>query len=256
MKKIILLILCILVFFNSVFAQDEEEKKYEVQFNFNTESLSRGLGTWRTGSLYVQKKMRNKQILWGNYRLSDRNSIRDQEFIVGTYKPLKNEWAFSIEAMASPTKKYVGKFSVMAEVEKGFKKGWVGHIGAKHTTYTTVKANTGYGSIEKYWGNNRAAYTLYVTKLSNAGTAPNHRIQYNRYYGENVNSFGVAVSFGREHENLGPNLGVLRSKTWSFSFSERHWFTKKFGINFDATIHRQGNLYYRRGVNVGVRYRF
>jgi YaiO family outer membrane protein len=259
MQKIIFLLIFSTIFSTFVLAQDDEkteEKKYEVQFNFSTESLTRDLGVWRTGSLYLQRKFDNKQVVWGNYRLSDRNSNRDQEFIVGTYKPLKKKWAVTAEAMYSPTQKYVGKFSVMGEVEKGFKKGWVGHFGTRYTKYTTVKATTGYGQVEKYWGNNRASYTLYVSNLSNAGTAPSHRVQYNRYYGENVNSFGTAVSFGREHESLGPNLGVLRSKTWSISFSQRHWFTKNFGVNVDATIHRQGNLYYRRGLNFGVRYRF
>lgn len=259
MKKFFLAVLLLNCFAFIAFAQEEnqpKEKKYEVQFNFNTESLTRDLGTWQTASLYLQRKFDNKQIVWGNYRLSDRKSIRDQEFVIGTYKPLKNKWAITAEAMYSPTRKYVGKFSVLGEVEKGFKNGWVGHIGTRYTAYTTVKATTAYGQIEKYWGNNRAAYTLYVTNLSNAGTAPNHRIQYNRYYGENSNSFGVAVSFGREHESLGPTLGVLRSKTWSVSISERHWITKNFGFNVDATIHRQGNLYYRRGINFGLRYRF
>lgn len=259
MKKFYLIIFILLTFFAlKAFAQEEksEEKKYEVQFNFNTESLTKDLGTWRTASFYLQRKFDNKQIIWGNYRVSDRNTNRDQEFVVGTYKPLKKKWAFTAEAMFSPTKKFAGKFSVLGEIEKGFKNGWVGHLGTRYTSYTSVKATTVYGLIEKYWGNNRAVYTLYVTNLSNAGTAPNHRIQYNRYYGEKTNSFGVAVSFGREHENLGPTLGVLRSKTWSISFSELHWITKNFGINANALIHRQGNLYYRRGVNFGLRYRF
>ncbi len=260
MKKVILYFLCIICFSTLNLAQsetsEEEEKKYDVQINVSTESLTRDLGTWRTASLYFQRKFANKQLVWGNYRLSDRNSNRDQEFIIGTYKPLQKKWAVSAEAMYSPTQKYVGKFSVMGEVEKGFKNGVVTHFGARHTQYTTVKATTGYGQVEKYWGENRAAYTLSVTKLSNAGTAPSHRLQYSRYYGENVNSFGVAVSFGREHESLGPTLGVLRSKTWSVTLSEKHWITKNFGINVDATIHRQGNIYYRRGLNFGVRYRF
>lgn len=236
---------------------DKEKKaKYEVQFYFSSETLTRNFGTWRTASLYVQRKFENRQIVWANYRLSDRNRIRDQEFILGIYKPFSKKWAVTAEAMFSPTQKYVGKFSVMGEVEKGFKKGFVGHFGVRFTQYTTVKATTGYGIIEKYWGSNRAAYTLYVTKLSNAGTAPTHRFQYNRYYGERVNTVGFAFSFGQEHENLGPTLGILRSNTWSVSFSAKHWLTNNFGLSVDGTIHRQGNLYYRRGLTFGIRYRF
>lgn len=242
---------------NSKKDQDAEKaKKYEAQFQFSTESLTKNFGTWRTASIYIQRKFDDKRIIWANYRFSDRNSNHDQEFVAGIYQPLKNKWAFTSEAMYSPSHKYVGKFSVMGELEKGFKKGFVGHAGTRFTKYDAVNATTGYGILEKYWGNNRAAYTLYLTKLSNAGTAPTHRFQYNRYYGEESGSIGAAFSFGREHENLGPTVGILRSKTWSVNFSVRHWLAKNFGLSIDGTIHRQGDLYYRRGLTFGLRYRF
>jgi YaiO family outer membrane protein len=230
--------------------------KYEAQLNFSVERLTGDFGTWRSASVYVQRKFDNKQIVWANYRVSERRRVRDQEFIFGVYKPFSKKWAFTGEAMYSPTSRYVGRFSVMGEAEKIFKKGFVAHVGGRFTKYTNVKAVTGYGLVEKYWGSNRAAYTLYVTKLSNAGTAPTHRLQYNRYYGERLNSIGAAVAFGREHENLGPEIGILRNDTWSVSFSARHWLTDKVGINIDGTIHRQGNLYYRRGLSFGLRFRF
>jgi len=238
------------------FEQEEKPPKYEAQFHFTNETLTRNFGTWRSASVYVQRKFDNKQIVWANYRLSDRNGTRDQEFIGGIYKPINKKWAFTAEGMYSPTQKYVGKFSAMGEIERVFKKGFVGHFGGRFTKYTTVSATTGYGMVEKYWGANRAAYTLYITKLSNAGTAPTHRFQYNRYYGERVNTLGFAVSVGREHENLGPTLGILQSNTWSLSFFGKHWLTNNFGLSFDGTIHRQGDLYYRRGFSFGVRYRF
>jgi YaiO family outer membrane protein len=230
--------------------------KYDVQFNYSTESLSRDLGVWRVASLSVSRKFNNRQTVWANYRVSNRRSIGDREIIFGTYKPFKKRWAMTSEAMISSTHQFVGKFSIMGEVEKGFKNGVVAHFGTRYTSYNSVKATTGYGIAEKYWGSNRASYTLYVTKLTNAGTAPTHRFQYNRYYGERVNNFGATFSFGREHENLGPTLGILRSKTWSVSGSAKHWVNDKFALNFDATIHRQGKLYYRRGLNFGVTYRF
>lgn len=237
-------------------SNEEEPPKYEVQLQYSQEGLTRNFGTWRTASLYFERKFSKRKIVWGTYRVSDRNSNRDQEVVGGFYKGFGRKWAMTGEAMVSPTRKYVGKFSVMLEGERILGKGFVAHIGTRYTAYTTVKATTVYGLTEKYWGNNRAAYTLYVTNLTNAGTAPTHRLQYNRYFGENVNSVGTAVTFGREHENLGPTIGILRSKTWSVSGSTKYWLSKNFGVNFDALLHRQGNIYYRRGVNLGIRYRF
>lgn len=235
---------------------EKVKHKYEVQFNYSTEALTGDYGTWRIASFYFHRRSEDKKIIWGQYRVSERRSFRDREFIAGIYKPLNKKWAFTAEGMYSPTRNFVGGFSTMVEVERIFKGGWVGHLGARYTSYTTVKATTSYALVEKYWGNNRLANTLYVTKLSNAGTAPSYRLQYNRYYGERVNSFGAAVSFGREHENIGPPIGIFRANTWTVSGSFRHWVTENFGISADVVVHRQGDLYYRRGLNVGARYRF
>ncbi len=280
MKQILYLFVFTVIFLNLIFAQtvqnprpvpeenqfqntvsDEKTeesnyKKYNVQLNYSTESLSRNLGIWKSASLYMERRFKNRQLVWMNYTLSDRNSVRDQYLEVGTYKPLKNRLAITAEAGFSPTHKFAGKFSVKAEVEKGFANGLVIHGGSRFTAFSTIKATTVYGQAEKYWGNNRAAYTLSVTNITTAGTAPSHRVSYNRYYGERVNNFGVAASFGRENENLGLLLGILRSRTWSVTVSEKHWLTKNFAVNVNATLHRQGTLYYRRGLNFGFHYRF
>jgi YaiO family outer membrane protein len=237
-------------------AAEKVKHKYEVQFNYSTEALTGNYGIWRIASLYFQRRSADKKIIWGQYRVSERRSFGDREFIAGIYQPLGKKWAFTAEGMYSPTKNFVGGFSTMGEVERIFKGGWVGHLGVRHTSYTSVKATTSYALVEKYWGNNRLANTLYVTNLSNAGTAPSYRLQYNRYYGEKVNTFGAAVSFGREHENIGPPIGIFRANTWSLSGSFKHWITDNFGISADVVMHRQGDLYYRRGLNFGARYRF
>lgn len=235
---------------------EAKEQKYEILLQYSQESLTRNLGTWRIASLYAERKFANRSIVWGSYRVSKRRSARDQEFIGGAYKPFGKKWAVTGEAMFSNTRKYVGKFSLMGEGERNLGKGFVGHVGARYTVYDAVKATSLYGLTEKYWGSNRVAYTLYVTTLTNAGTAPTHRFQYTRYFGEKLNSLGATFSAGREHENLGPGIGILRSQTWSVAGSARYWLSKKVGVNFDGLIHRQGDLYYRRGLNVGVRYRF
>ncbi len=241
--------------------QEEEEKlaedsSYEVLLQYSQERLSRGLGTWRSAMVSVERRGGNNQIVWASYRHSDRNSIQDREFIAGVYKRFGNKWAATSEVMYSPTSQFVGKYSVMGEVEKDLGRGFVGHAGTRYTVYDGVKATSAYGLMEKYWGNNRAAYTLYITNLTNAGTAPTHRVQYNRYFGERSNSIGATISFGREHENLGPGIGIIRSDTVSGAISGRIWLTDKIGINIDGSLHRQGDLYYRGGLNFGTRFRF
>ena len=234
----------------------DDRKGYEVIVTHSTESLTRNLGIWRTTDFHVQKKFSDKKIIWGGYRNSQRKNVFDQQVIAGFYKPFNRKWGVTAEGQYSPTNNFVGKVNLLGKVEHVFKKGWVGHFGARFRSYDTVKVVTQFTTAERYWGNNLAGYTLNITKLSTGGTALSHRTHYSRYYGESVNSIGFAVSAGKEVENLAGNLGVLRSNVLSANVSLRHWVTNNFGILVDATIHRQGNLYYRRGLNFGVRYRF
>lgn len=233
-----------------------ETASYEVLLQYSQDWLSRDLGTWRTAMFSFERRSGRRQIVWGTYRASERRSERDQEFIGGIYRRFGKKMAVTAEGMYSPTFKYVGKFSAMGEVERDMGRGYVAHVGGRYTSYDGVKATSVYGLMEKYWTSNRIAYTLYVTNLTNAGTAPTHRVQYNRYFGERSNTIGATFSIGREHENLGPGIGILRSDTWSTAVSGRFWLIRNIGINVDGLFHKQGNLYNRRGLNVGTRIRF
>lgn len=271
MKPLLLIFLSLILTF-SVSAQDEvretevpsapvEESEpqsvsYQAAINFTQEKLSKGKGDWRTASFTVERRKGRRQIIWSTYRMSDRTGVRDSEIIGGIYQRLPNKWAFTAEAMYSSTNRFVGKYSVMGEIEKNIGSGVVLHGGVRYTAYRGVKATTGYGLVEKYWGANRVAYTLYTTNLTNAGTAPSHRLQYNRYFGERGNTIGGAYSFGREHENLGPTVGILRTQTRSLSLSGRFWLNDRVGISIDGWYHQQGDLYDRGGINVGTRFRF
>lgn len=236
----------------------EEEKtyKYEVNLSVSVDYLTNNYGTWKTASLFALRRSKDGKILWGEYRLSERKNLSDREITGGIYQPLKNRFAVTFEGSYSNTNEFVPKFALRSEVEKVLKGGWVGHIGFRYRHYSPVKASTVYGQVEKYWGSNRIAYTLNVTNLSNAGTAPSNSLSYNRYYGERINTFGFTVSAGKEEEFVGPIVGVTRSNTFSLTGSFKHWINDSFGIVVDATLHKQGDFYYRRGLNLGFRYRF
>ena len=239
-------------------APDDEKKRagYQVFVNHNTEWLSNGFGIWRTTDVSIHKKFEGKQIVWGGFRNTQRNAIHDQQVIGGFYTPFAKKWGATAEVEVSPENNFIGKVNLFGKIEKVFPKGWVGHGGVRFRSYRDVNVITSFGTVERYWGNNLAGYTFNFTNLSSGGTAPSHRAHYSRYYGERVNSFGIAVAAGQEVENLPGGLGVFKSNTWSVSTSVRHWITDSFGIMVDGNIHRQGDLYYRRGLNFGVRYRF
>ncbi len=231
------------------------EKKTEIQFNYTYESLTKNVGEWHTASVDFIHNLSKRKVVYGTLLATKRFGQRDLQFTLGIYQPLNRKWTVQLEGGASPTHRVLPKWSALGQIERSFKKGWNAQVGYRRTHFTSARVNLGIAGVEKYWGNNRAAYTLYVSQLANTGASASNRFQFNRYYGENVSSVGVSAGFGRELESLG-SRGVLQTDVQSVALTGRHWFNRHWGIGYDASLVRQGNLYTRRGLTFGVRYKF
>ncbi len=226
----------------------------EVEVGYSYDLLTNGFAPWQSAHLFVGKRFASRQSLYGVYRETLRVRERDREAMIGFYQPIDRRWAALVEANASPTHRILAKWSALAQVERKFGKGWVGSAGYRHTVFNTAKVHTGTFGAERYFSRYRAAYTLYVAALQGAGTSASHRGQVNYYYGEQSSTLGVSFSAGNELENLGTR--ILRTGVRSFSVQGRHWVNSRWGVNYDATLHVQGDIYTRKGFSVGLRHRF
>jgi YaiO family outer membrane protein len=227
----------------------------EINFNHTEERLTNNYGDWRESAINVIHKFNPRKVFYGNYRETVRFNKRDRQGMIGFYQPLDERWTLLFEANASPTHKILPKWSALAQVERSFNKSLIIKGGVRHTKFNTTNANIFNAEAEKYFGNNRAVYTFSLNALEKVPVSASHRFQYTRYYGENVNSINFSGSFGREIESLGA-LGTLQSDVQNFTVTGRHWIKDQFGVSYGLTLHRQGNLYSRRGLNAGIRYRF
>jgi YaiO family outer membrane protein len=171
----------------------------------------------------------------------------------GYYEPIGKRWTFFVEGSASPTHRILPKFSTLLQIERSLKKGWGAQAGWRHTKFNTARTNTGIITVERYFSNYRAAYTLYATKLAGAGTSAAHRVHFARYYNEK-SSVNLSFATGREVENLGAR--ILQTDVRSFSVGGRHWINQHWALNYNYGLTRQGSIYTRQGFNFGIRYRF
>ncbi len=227
----------------------------EISFNHMEQRLTNNYGTWRQSTIDVIHKFSRRKILYGNYKETERFNKRDRQGMIGFYQPLSKKWTLLLEANASPTHRVLPKWSVLAQAERSFNKSLILKGGIRHTKFNTTSANIFKGEVEKYFGSNRVVYGFSLNALEKVPASSSHRFQYTRYYGENVNSVNFSVSFGREIESLG-ELGILQSNVQNFTASGKHWVKRNIGVTYGLTLHKQGNLYSRRGLNVGIRYRF
>jgi YaiO family outer membrane protein len=236
-------------------ASEAQNGSTEVSIEYSRQDLSNGYGAWNEGSVNVVHKFSQRQVVYGAFVETDRFGKRDRQAMIGYYQPLDKDWTLLLEANASPTHKILPRFSVMAQLERSLGNGWIAQAGFRRTELDTAKVNIAKLGAEKYWGKNRAAYTLSIINLEETGNSASNRIVFDRYYGNDLSSIGVGFSVGREIENIG-NSRILQSDIYNLTLSGKHWFNPRFGIGYGYSYHKQGDIYSRRGLNVGLCFKF
>lgn len=235
--------------------RSEARNETEVSVDYSRQWLTNGRGTWDEARIGVVHKFTKRQVVFGSYSETKRFGLRDRTGTLGIYQPLSKKWTLVAEAAASPTHKVLPKWSAMVQIERSLGNGWIAHAGFRRIQNNTAKVNITKLGFEKYWGHNRLAGSTSVINLENTGTSGSARVHYSRYYGNGLSSIGIGIAAGREVENIGPNT-VLQSDIYNISVNGKHAFSRRWALGYGYTHHRQGAVYTRRGVTVGLRYKF
>ncbi len=231
----------------------DSRQRSELELGVSHESLSKGLPSWRSIYLEGLHQFGERQVLYGVLRETRRFGLADTEARVGYYHPLGRTWTALVEASTSPTHEVLPHFSVLGQLQKDLAYGWNVQVGLRHNEYTALSTDVANVTAERYWGSFRGAYSLYLGRLDGE-TAASHVVQFDHYYGDR-NSIGVLIAEGREVADRGPT-GVLITDVRSFALRGRHWITPRWAISYEAVHHKQGDLYRRQGVRVGLRRAF
>lgn len=226
----------------------------ELELGYTHDSLDKGYASWNSVYLDGAHRFGKYHSIYGELRKTQRFDLRDREISGGYYQPLGETWTALVEASYSPSHKVLPKSALFGQLQKTFDGGWDIQAGLRHNTYTATSSNLAVLTGERYWGNYRAAYKLYLGKLQGAGTAPSHSVQLSYYYAERDN-ITLNLARGRQVESQGP-LGVLAIDVTSTSLSGRHWLNSSWGFSYEAIVERQGNLYTRKGFRLGIRYAY
>ena len=227
----------------------------EVELGYSHASLDKGYSGWSSIYLDGAHRFGERHSIYGELRQTKRFDLRDREISAGYYQPLNETWTALVEASYSPDHNVLPQSSLFGQLQKAFDGGWDVQAGLRRNTYTATSSNLMVLTGERYWGNYRAAYKLYLGKLQGSGTAPSHNVQISYYYAERDN---ITLNFakGRQVESLGQPLGVLAIDVTSTSLSGRHWLNSSWGVSYEAIVEHQGGLYTRKGFRLGLRYAY
>lgn len=227
----------------------------EAELGYSHYTLDNGYADWNSAWLDAEHRFAPHHALYGELRDSRRYDLTDRAFSAGYTRPIGRRWAAQVEGSISPEHNFLPKASLSGQLQISFAGGWDVQGGLRHAQYSYASLNQTVLTGERYWGNFRAAYSLYLSRLQGAGTAPSHRAQLGYYYGDR-NSATLSYSKGRQAESLGPGAGVLLLDVRTLSLSGRHWLGSGWGLSYTALSQQQGNLYSRKGFRLGLRYAF
>jgi len=156
---------------------DATRRPVEIEFGATHENLTNGQSDW--DSVYVEGAVTfgERHKLYGGLRETRRFGLDDTEAYGGFYYPLASSWTGVIEGSASPSYNVLAKYSVGGQLLKSLPYGWGLGLSLRHNEYSLSAANVFSLTGERYWGNFRAAYTLYSGRPEGESSAAAHRFQ-------------------------------------------------------------------------------
>ena len=228
----------------------------EAEAGATYEHLTNDKPEWRSLYLDAMQAFAPRQTLYGTLRETERFDLRDFELAAGYTHPLGEKWTATIEASHSPDHNVLAENSFFGQLHWVVGGGWVLSGAARFSSYTDTDTRVLSAGVERYFGHFRAAYTYYNGKPRDANAASSNSVAFDYYYFDERSRVGVAISWGREVENVGPPTGIVSTDVRSITLAGRHWLTPGWAIAWEIGTHEQGDLYRRTGGRLGLRHRF
>lgn len=241
----------------TVAAAETGAPSVQIEGGASYENLDRRYDDWTGAYLDAAWARAPRNTLYGSLRRTGRFGLDDTEFMAGGYVPLGERITGVIEGSVSPTHEVLAKWSALGQLEVALSGGWGAQLGGRHTEYTQVRSDQIIATAERYFGNNRVAYTYYRSYLEGDDPVSTHRVAFGHYYGRygERSNLTVAYNAGQEVESLGPDQ-VLVTDVRGAVVTGRHWFAPDWALSWEAGRHRVLDRYTRSAVRLGVRHEF
>lgn len=212
--------------------------------------LSKDKGFWRSEYLSFEHSFASRQLVYANFLQTERFSFNDEQFLLGGYYPLSQQLTLNLEGNVSPSPQVLAKNSIMASLQGALGYGWFLTGGFRYSEYGTGPLQQGFSTLESYFADFRAAYTLRVTD-SLGKTQFGHQFDFSYYYQD--------ASFVTLTYNMGGETGGFQGVVYDtqlFGLHGRHWLNQDWALTWELGHIKQGDAYSRKGVGFGIRRAF
>lgn len=218
----------------------------------NLEHLNNGTPNWRETGVGLNLNFKPRHALDITAGETHRFGLHDDQFAASYSVPLSSALTATIDGNVSSTHRVLAQRSLGAALQYEFAPAWLLHGGARSSSYDTATVNQAAFMLEHYvssfswllgW---RPTHTL-------GTTAHGVEVRGSYYYGDR-NSLTLILAGGKEAASI-PG-GVLLTDVRSAALTGRHWLDRRWAVTYGASHTRQGKLYSRNGINLGVQYAF
>ncbi|WP_434457450.1 YaiO family outer membrane beta-barrel protein [Stutzerimonas urumqiensis] len=233
--------------------QPQAERRHELELSYRTDDLDSGFDDWQTQRLdYVST--RAEGLGWyGALLREQRFGDWDPGLELGAVIALDENWTLQPEVGYQHDPFFLPKWHADLRLQRRLPAGFLGAASVRRTEYETSRVDRLALSVERYWNDWRAGYTLNITDVSNAGTPIGHDLSLDYYY-DGLSYLGLRGTFGEEEAVEGQRL--LTSDVRAVSLQGRHWFDTRWALTWEIGRHEQGDLYTRDWVQLGLRHAF
>lgn len=230
-----------------------DEARVEVEAGASHENLTQGLPRWSSRYLLLERRAADRQVLYGGWRDTERYDLKDSEVHAGAYLPLAPWAQFQAEAGYSDSHRVLARRYGVLGLHLAPGSGWGLSAGWRRSEYDSGYTGVLSAGVERYVANERFAYTVFSGGPDGTGSSPSHRLQWNHYYGER-DWIGLALASGRETEYAAGRF--ITSRIDAINLAGRHEILRDWAVSWELGSQRQGDLYTRSGLRLGLRHGF
>jgi YaiO family outer membrane protein len=229
-----------------------------VEAALSSERVSGGRTDWRGAEVTALWRDSAAWNASAVLRRTERFGLSDLQAEAGASIPLGARWRVETELAESETSRVLPHWRWRSRAWLLDAMGWNLAAGLGRTLYRSGGASSGSSvvefQVERYVGAFRGAWLGSVTRLDAGGTSSSQQWRLN-WYPTDVANVGVVLAVGRELENI-PGIGVVSSQVRAAAITATWQLAPRWGVNAGVSDHRQGDLYRRTGLRLGLQHQF
>ncbi len=226
-----------------------ERAATQISFGAVRETLSRPVPDWTSLFLEVRRQQSSGGAVYGRVQSEERFGRRDVLAGGGAEWSPGARWRAGFDALAGGSD-FMPGWSATGWAAVSLSNGWETRVSVRHRHYDDTYVSSTAGTVARYMGRFRAAYTLDLARLRGDSLSAAH-VGSLIYFASDRTRFDLTLARGEEAEAVATDV-VLRTDVRSITVGMRRQLSERWQLATWIGSHRQGDLYTRRYVGFSL----